>query len=538
MALVTINGDFNNIDTSLTNNGQMLINGNFINDGLVQGNGVYEVMGNWINNSSFLCGISSVILKGGPQLITGTQQTTFYNLSTTGIGVKTMTLNSTVTNNLNLTDRELATDINTIFITNTYPLAVTNSTGFVSSLGNGSLSRNTASSNEYLFPVGSSLGTLRYRPVSLFPTASNNNTFSVSLVNHNATLDGYDISLKDSTICTMDSLYYHRINRTTGVDSANITMYYDPLTDGNWNGMANWKPIPLSQWISMGVGTHQTTPLVGVTEYNWGDFSSDPYALATVSPSAGIIYGDTLVCNNAAPSFYAVWTDTTSTYVWNVINGTIVGDSTSNVVYIDWDSAGVGILSVQQIPLFGACISQPSFLLVNIIPSPIANFTFSPDTNLFTYDLIGFTNTSTGAITYQWNFNDGLVVAQQDPFHVFENVGNYSVSLIATNSFGCTDTSVQKINIVEGIISPNVFTPNDDGFNDYFHIKGSGMEVYNLKIYDRWGQLMFESNSPSAKWDGKTLAGVEASDGTYFYTLISKSGTKDYNRTGTVTLIR
>lgn len=540
MALVAVNGDLHNIDTSITNNGQFLINGNFTNDGLAQGDGVWEVMGNWINNASFLCGISNVNLRGGPQLITGTQQTTFYNLNLSGIGIKTMTSDDTVTHHLNLTDRELATDVNTIFVTNTDPLAVSNTTGFVSSLANGSLSWNTDSFADYFFPVGSSLGILRYRPVNITPNDTDGtlNTFTVRFVNNNATLDGYDINNKDTTLCLVDSFFYHRINRTAGNDTASITIFYMPADDGNWNTIANWRPLPANQWQSTGLCTMQTIPMVGVTTWNWGDFSSDPYALAVVIPSAPLIYGDAAICDNEPAQYYQTWGDTSLIYIWNVIGGTIVGDTNHNAIFVQWDSAGVGLITLQVISPLYNCISPASGLFVVISQSPVANFSYLDSTDLYAFDLIAFTDLSVNAVTWQWNFSDGLMLAQQNPYHVFENMGTYPVSLIVTAANGCSDTIVKIIDIIQGVIPPNVFTPNADGFNDYFYVKASGMDVYNLKIFNRWGLLMFESNSPSARWDGKTQGGNEAPDGTYFYTLIAKSSDQDYSSTGTVTLIR
>jgi len=538
MALVAVNGDLHNVDTSITNNGQFLINGNFTNDGLAQGNGVWEVMGNWINNSSFLCGTSNVNLRGGPQLITGTQQTIFYNLNLSGIGIKTMTLNAFVTHHLNLTDRELATDVNTIFVTNIDSLAVSNTTGFVSSLANGSLSRNTAYFADYFFPVGSSLGINRYRPVNINPNKADSNTYTVRFVNNNPTLDGYDVNNKDTTLCLIDSFFYHRINRTAGVDTASITIFYVPTDDGNWNAIANWKPLPANQWQSMGLGTMQTIPMVGVTRWNWGDFSTDPYALAAVLPSAPQIYGDASICSNDPIQYYQTWGDTSLIYVWNVVGGTIVGDTDQNAILVQWDSAGVGIITLQVISPFGNCISPASAFITVVSQSPVANYSYLDSTNLFTFDLIAFTDLSSNAVTWQWNFSDGLMLAQQNPYHVFENIGTYPVTLIVTSANGCSDTIVKNIEIIQGVESPNVFTPNADGYNDYFYVRASGIIVYNLKIFNRWGLLMFESNSPSARWDGKTQGGNEAPDGTYFYTLIAKSSDQDYSRTGTVTLIR
>ena len=124
-----------------------------------------------INNSLFIADQSDVNLYGFNQLISGTSITSFYNLNLLGAGIKTQTTDAVVTNLLNLNNLELATNLFYMTIANPNFNAISRTTGFVSSLGDGRLVRVTNSSNPYLFPVGSSLGTIRYRPVLLIPNA-------------------------------------------------------------------------------------------------------------------------------------------------------------------------------------------------------------------------------------------------------------------------------------------------------------------------------------------------------------------------------
>jgi hypothetical protein len=115
-----INGSVNNIGSinndSLYNLGKIIIKGDFVNDGLTSGNGQYELTGDWVNNKVFKSGLSTVTLNGADQFITGNFLTAFYNLKLENAGIKTLTINSVVSNMLDLTDRELATDIFTMFI--------------------------------------------------------------------------------------------------------------------------------------------------------------------------------------------------------------------------------------------------------------------------------------------------------------------------------------------------------------------------------------------------------------------------------------
>jgi gliding motility-associated-like protein len=87
---------------------------------------------------------------------------------------------------------------------------------------------------------------------------------------------------------------------------------------------------------------------------------------------------------------------------------------------------------------------------------------------------------------------------------------------------------------------PNVFTPNNDGQNDFFEIKANGYKSYLLKIYNRWGQLIFSSNNESNYWNGKIKhTNKDASDGTYYYILELINNIDKYSSyKGLLTLLR
>ena len=82
---------------------------------------------------------------------------------------------------------------------------------------------------------------------------------------------------------------------------------------------------------------------------------------------------------------------------------------------------------------------------------------------------------------------------------------------------------------------PSAFSPNEDGLNDTFGIKGEGIQNYKLLVYNRWGQVIFESTNPKQQWDGK-YNGDRAEEGVYVYQLFA-SGLNNKGKTGSVTLI-
>jgi gliding motility-associated-like protein len=89
------------------------------------------------------------------------------------------------------------------------------------------------------------------------------------------------------------------------------------------------------------------------------------------------------------------------------------------------------------------------------------------------------------------------------------------------------------------LYAPNAFSPNGDGVNDHFQIKGQGVEDYNLEIYNRWGQMVFQSENINTRWNGE-YRGKQAPIGTYVYQVkgINVSGNKIIVKDGFVVLVR
>ena len=103
--------------------------------------------------------------------------------------------------------------------------------------------------------------------------------------------------------------------------------------------------------------------------------------------------------------------------------------------------------------------------------------------------------------------NDNLTMGTyQDPIHTYEDTGIYNVMLTVENAFGCVDTAMHNVKIISEYIlfAPNAFSPNDDSFNNYFRPKVIGMDEseFELNIYDRWGNLIYEYKGEYTGWRG------------------------------------
>ncbi len=289
-ALVTIQGGLINQD-------------NGTNIGNIDNTGLITLTGDWTNNSSGQAFINSspgvTELNGAAQMIRGTTPTLYYTLTLTGSGIKSQDVDAYVEGLLNLNDRELATNDHVMHVLNTSATAITrtgglNSTpvqGFVSSTGNGRLRRNTASASAYFFPVGSSLVNPRFRPVMLNPSGTTPNTYSVRFVNHNPTIDGFDVTLKDASLGTVNPLWYQKINHDAGSSDPDVRLYFDATADMipplPSLLMTQWAyNAPPVQWRAINgvtIAGVASPALSSVTKSGWTTFISENFNLAPQS---------------------------------------------------------------------------------------------------------------------------------------------------------------------------------------------------------------------------------------------------------------
>lgn len=153
-----------------------------------------------------------------------------------------------------------------------------------------------------------------------------------------------------------------------------------------------------------------------------------------------------------------------------------------------------------------------------------------------------FINNSDGGVRYEW-IHEGYLEARnnKEPFsYRFESTGIKKVCLVAFNANDCPDTACLEVNVFSSIQIPNVFSPNEDGFNDRFQIPIDGDLFYRLKIFNRWGEVVFTSDDNRYQWNGNVRNGSNpCPQGTYFY-LFEYELIGEERRTvhGTITLLR
>ncbi len=179
------------------------------------------------------------------------------------------------------------------------------------------------------------------------------------------------------------------------------------------------------------------------------------------------------------------------------------------------------------------CVSDTQLMsVVCVFPNPLAQFYSSPAVMSELDPTTTMVNTSVGAVTYEWEFGDGGTSTLEEPTHDYSDaIANYTIVLTAISEHGCIDVAEATVTVEEELIYyvPNTFTPDGDGFNEEFKpqfTSGFDRDTYHLYIFNRWGQLVFESKDVDYGWNG-SFAGEIAQDGTYTWKIEFKSLDRD-----------
>ncbi len=180
---------------------------------------------------------------------------------------------------------------------------------------------------------------------------------------------------------------------------------------------------------------------------------------------------------------------------------------------------------------------------VTVHPGPKVDFTPIPPSAFIENPLISFENSSEGAMFFEWDFNDGSLFSEEEnPIHKYDNPGYFDVKLYASTGFGCVDSMVQQVAIVfDKLFPPNAFSPNAINAEDReFRIYADGIvtDGYQFQVFNRWGEVIFESLNYDLGWDGRMKNEKPAPAGVYvwvaqFNDLLGKK----HKQQGTVTLL-
>jgi gliding motility-associated-like protein len=241
------------------------------------------------------------------------------------------------------------------------------------------------------------------------------------------------------------------------------------------------------------------------------------------------------VCLPAFVNFLDQSTNATTWY-WNFGDG-----NTANIANPSNQYVNVGVFDVLLIAGNPATCNKLDTAIhtIHVYPSPVADFSWSPNPPEPNTPL-DFTNLSTGATRYLWDFGDGSTSTNKDEVHVYQKDGYYTVCLTAWNEYNCEDTVCKQVRglVIPLVDVPTGFSPNGDGANDIVYVKGYGIAKMTFRIFNRWGEKVFESTDKSYGWDGRYKGVIQEME-VYGYTLSVDffDGTSTFKK-GNITLLR
>lgn len=262
----------------------------------------------------------------------------------------------------------------------------------------------------------------------------------------------------------------------------------------------------------------------------------------------------TVDTNFGCQPFRALFTDLTtiaspyglSTWEWNF------GDkpdtiSTRNPYYTyNNETLGhldIGVYSVYlRVTSAKGCVSDTIYQnYMTEYPKPDALFSVDPKRTDILFPKIRITDLSSpNVVDWEYDLGDGSISTLRNPIYSYSDTGYFDIWQFVTTQFGCKDTVnyTIKIDPLFTFYIPSAFTPDADTKNEEFFGAGIGIAQYRMRIYDRWGELLFESNEYDYHWDG-SYKGKQVQKGVYVYRfdLVDVKGEPHIYR-GHVTLFR
>lgn len=281
---------------------------------------------------------------------------------------------------------------------------------------------------------------------------------------------------------------------------------------------------------------------------------TDTVKLTIIKKFTVVLTNDTFLCSvHNAMQINAKITGTPDLLTWTTSgSGTFSPDNKTNPVSYTPSAADIaaGQVAIKCVVSNSiACSSDSSTMNMHFYPSPVAAFTPSKFVSYIPNDPIIFSNYSTTADTYKWTFGDGTTTTETSPTHNYSHVGKYIIQLIAKNNYGCIDSTLKEITVSGKMIVPTAFTPGKDGptggrynpnsfDNNVFFPYTDGVISFHMMIFNRWGELIFETFDINIGWDGYYRNELCQQD-TYAWRIDATfNDGRDFSKMGSITLVR
>lgn len=329
----------------------------------------------------------------------------------------------------------------------------------------------------------------------------------------------YSVVVGNGSGCTDTSAvfafsFFPPISVSISANGANYVCQGDSLPlNANGPGATGWmwyrndtliSGANSSTYIASSAGAYTA---VAIDQYGCEYHSAFQMVYPGESPHASLaVFGQSSLCGLDSIPLIASGGDN---YEW-FMNGATIYSGVDSIIWVN--QAG----DYQVAASSGCGVDTSAILTVNIANGPQAGFEYEnhPQSE------VQFRDMSISGASWFWNFGDGSGNSSlQNPLHQFPNPGTYSVTMITFDAQGCSDTITLSVIVTDpDFFIPNVFSPNGDGINDFAQTNFSKLKVFEFSIYDRWGKLVFVTDTQDTWWDG-FVNGNAAPDGVYFYYL-------------------
>ncbi|MBN8703930.1 MAG: PKD domain-containing protein, partial [Bacteroidetes bacterium] len=318
-------------------------------------------------------------------------------------------------------------------------------------------------------------------------------TYTVVITDANACISTATVTITEPSAITLSvtSIQKSCQNATNGsisVIAGGGTPGYSYL----WNNL-----VASSSIGNITAGTYT----ILVTDNNGCTFDTAYTVVSVAKPTATFAISDSAGCGIVCTTLKNTTANTTS--AWSMSNGATSTNDTINICFTDTGLFSIQLIVTDTNGCVDSLIKQNSIV---VHPIPVADYSVTPQPTTIVNSSILFTNLSSNATSYFWNFGDNSPFQTGvNPLYTYDDTGRYETTLIAENMFGCRDTANKTVIIGADFVFyiPNAFTPNGDDKNNLFFPVVIGAVKFEMWIYDRWGLQIWHSTDPKQGWNGK-----------------------------------
>lgn len=325
------------------------------------------------------------------------------------------------------------------------------------------------------------------------------------------------------------------------------------LVDWNWDfadGQSSNEQNPTHTYTNAGNYLVTVTVTSNHGCVAQGDKQVTVFPNPTVSFVGNNLEGCSVLCPEISSTSTVDGNNTLTNFEW-FFNGMPAYDN-STIITDCFENNNVNPLTYDvrlRVTTDKGCVAEHTEIdYISIYSNPIADFYYTPESPSVLTPTINFHNTSINATSYMWSFKDALPSNEINPEIEFPEIsGNYWVQLVASTANNCKDTITQIVHIKEEQIFyiPNTFTPDYNQHNNVFKpvfTFGFDFDSYVMQIYNRWGELLFETHDLEYGWDGTYGSGQNGilKEGTYVWKIFIKENSTDkqWKFTGFINLLR